>query len=140
MKRYTFCNDRKKACLNCWEANNAKGNGLTLPNKLIRSAPKNKEPLSNAGKNISTMFNTRIKKLIALGQRINSIFYFHSICWKAQNGKLYPACFPASKAWFLYRSENTVKNKFYGKIRKLVRRLNNICRERINRSNKPLRD
>lgn len=40
----------------------------------------------------------------------------------------------------LVRSENAVKNKFYGKVRKLVRKLNNICRERINRSNKPLRD
>lgn len=40
----------------------------------------------------------------------------------------------------LFRSENAVKNKFYGKVRKLVRKLNSICRERINRSNKPLRD
>lgn len=32
------------------------------------------------------------------------------------------------KIYHIFRSQNAVKNKFYGKIRKLVRRLNNIYR------------
>lgn len=57
----------------------------------------------------------------------------------AQNGKLYQKNSPPSIFSLTFRSQNTIKNKFYGNIRKIVRRLNKIGKENIKKSFKPIR-
>lgn len=38
-----------------------------------------------------------------------------------------------------FRSENSVKNRFYGSIRKMVRLLNRIPKEKGNKKSKPIK-
>lgn len=47
---------------------------------------------------------------------------------------------PNEVQFFLLRSQNTIKNRFYGNVRKIVRKLNKIGKEKISKSFKPIRE